>query len=254
MMGTGWKPLEQELQAWQEQGLTLPLWWRDDDAVEPTSHLDQLTSLSQKLNLPVHLAVIPRDATQGLASYITTSSQLIPVVHGWAHQNHAPQGEKKAEFGVHRPVGQALAEAGRGLSTLRDLLGDAVTPMFVPPWNRITDDIVHGLAGLGYSSLSTFKPRAAAEAAPGLAQVNTHLDPIHWKGSRSLVPPQQLLDQVTQQLISRRSGLADNAEPYGILTHHLVHDSAIWDFTEALISRLLAGPAIAWTHEQRTFP
>jgi len=253
-MGTDWKPLDQELQAWQDQGLTLPLWWRDDDAIEPTSQLDQLTSLSEKLNLPVHLAVIPRDATQALAHDLATSAQLIPVVHGWAHQNHAPQGEKKAEFGAHRPVAQALADAGRGLDTLRALLGEAVTPMFVPPWNRITDDITKGLAGLGYSSLSTFKPRTTPEAAAGLAQINTHLDPIHWKGSRSLVPPQQLLDQVTHQLNARRNGLADNAEPYGILTHHLVHDTAIWGFTEALLSRLLAGPAIVWTHEQRTFP
>ncbi|NIZ62025.1 polysaccharide deacetylase [Sedimentitalea sp. CY04] len=253
-MNADWTGLDQELQSWQDQGLTLPLWWRDDDAIEPTPHLDHLTELSEKLDLPVHLAVIPRDATQALANHLATSSQLIPVVHGWAHQNHAPQGEKKAEFGAHRPVEQAVADAGRGLETLRALLGEDVTPMFVPPWNRISDDVVQELAGMGYTSLSTFKPRTAAEAAPGLQQINTHLDPIHWKGSRSLVPPQQLVDQVTQQLISRRNGLADNIEPYGILTHHLVHDSAIWDFTEALLGRLLTGPATIWTHPQRTAP
>ena len=253
-MNADWTALDQELRTWQDQGLTLPLWWRDDDAIRPTPHLDRLTRLSESLNLPVHLAIIPRDATQALANHLATSSQLVPVVHGWAHQNHAPQGEKKAEFDAHRPVEQAMADAGHGLETLRALLGEAVTPMFVPPWNRISDDVVQELAELGYASLSTFKPRTAAKAAPGLQQINTHLDPIHWKGSRSLVPPQQLLDQVTQQLISRRNGLADNAEPYGILTHHLVHDSAIWDFTEALLGRLLAGPAVVWTHPQRTAP
>ena len=253
-MSADWTALDQELRTWQDQGLTLPLWWRDDDAIEPTPHLDRLTDLSEKLGLPVHLAVIPRDATQALANHLATTPQLIPVVHGWAHQNHAPQGEKKAEFGAHRPVEQAMADAGRGLDVLRKLLGEAVTPMFVPPWNRISDDVVQELAGMGYKSLSTFKPRKATEAAPGLQQINTHLDPIHWKGSRSLVPPQQLLDQVTQQLISRRNGLADNAEPYGILTHHLVHDSAIWGFTEALLGRLLAGPAVVWIPPQRTAP
>ena len=215
--------------------------------------MDRLTRLSETLDLPVHLAVIPRDATQALAAYITSSSQLVPTVHGWAHQNHAPQGEKKAEFGAHRPTEQALADASRGLSILRDLLGDRVTPMFVPPWNRITEDVVQGLTTLGYTSLSTFKPRTSPKAAPGLAQINTHLDPIHWKGSRSLVPPQTLLDHVTRQLNARRIGTADTAEPYGILTHHLVHDTTIWDFTETLISHLLAGPATSWTHEQRTF-
>jgi len=251
-MTTDWHPLEQELQAWMDRGLTLPLWWRDDDAIEPTPHLDQLTRLSETLDLPVHLAVIPRDATAALARYIATSSQLIPIVHGWAHQNHAPQGDKKAEFEAHRPVERVLADAGRGLNTLRTLLGKTLTPMFVPPWNRISDDVTLGLAELGYTSLSTFKPRSSPEAAPGLAQINTHLDPIHWKGSRSLVPPQQLLDQVTRQLNARRTGAADAVEPYGILTHHLVHDAAIWDFTASLLSRLLAGPAISWTHPKRT--
>ncbi|PCJ10010.1 MAG: polysaccharide deacetylase [Rhodobacteraceae bacterium] len=252
-MTADWTPLNDELQTWQDQDLTLPLWWRDDDAVEPTPQLDQLTELSKKLGLPVHLAVIPRDATAALAAYVAGTTQLIPVVHGWAHQNHAPQGEKKAEFGAHRALEQSLADADQGLKTLRPLFGDQLEPMFVPPWNRISNDLLQGLAKLGYTTLSTFTPRAQAEAAAGLAQVNTHLDPIQWKGSRSLVPPQHLLDQVTKQLSSRRLGLTDNAEPYGILTHHLVHGAAIWDFTEALISRLLAGPATPWTTSQRTF-
>jgi len=252
-MTMDWAPLEIELQAWQDQDLTLPLWWRDDDAVEPTPQLDQLTELSKKLDLPVHLAVIPRDATAALATYVATTPQLIPVVHGWAHQNHAPQGEKKAEFGAHRTVEQTIADADQSLKTLRALFGEQLEPMFVPPWNRISDDLLQGLAGLGYSSLSTFTPRKQTMATTGLAQINTHLDPIHWKGSRSLVAPQQLLDQVTRQLTDRRLGTADNAEPYGILTHHLVHDAAIWGFTEALISRLLAGPATPWTTSQRTF-
>jgi len=252
-MTADWGPLNDELQIWQDQDLTLPLWWRDDDAIEPTPQLDQLTKLSKKLGLPVHLALIPRDATSALAGYVAATSQLIPVVHGWAHQNHAPQGEKKAEFGAHRSVAQTVADADQGLKTLRALFGDQLEPMFVPPWNRISDDLLQGLSGLGYSSLSTFTPRKRAMASPGLAQINTHLDPIHWKGSRSLVPPQQLLDQVTRQLTDRRLGTADSAEPYGVLTHHLVHDAAIWGFTEALIVRLLAGPATPWTTAQRTF-
>lgn len=251
-MTADWTALERELEAWQDQALTLPLWWRDDDAIAPTAQLGQLHALSENLGLPVHLAVIPRDAIAALARDVSSSPQLIPVVHGWAHQNHAPKGDKKAEFGMHRPVQKCLEDAARGLHTLQELFGEALTPMFVPPWNRISDDVISGLAGLGYSSLSTFTPRTHHKAAAGLTQINTHIDPIHWKGDRSLVPPQQLLDQVSRQLHNRRLGLADNAEPYGILTHHLVHDAAIWSFTQALISRLLAGPARPWTFDTRT--
>ena len=53
--------------------------------------------------------------------------------------------------------------------------------------------------------------------------------------------------QVARQLADRRTGLADNGEPYGLLTHHLVHDAAIWDFTEKLLDHLRAGPVRLWS-------
>ncbi len=251
-MTPDWTELDAELALWQDMGLSLPIWWRDDDAVRPTPELSRLNALAETLGLPVHLAVIPAEATADLAAYCAQQPSLIPVVHGWAHRNAAPVGEKKAEFGAHRPASETRADAAAGLAQIRTLFGDAAKPMFVPPWNRIGDETVQGLAQLGYLALSTFKPRTMAEAAPGLAQINTHLDPIAWKTTRSLVPAQQLVDQVTRQITARRIGGADNDEPYGILTHHLVHDADIWDFTEALASRLLAGPARVWAFDERT--
>jgi hypothetical protein len=40
-MTPDWTALDAELAAWDQAGLTLPLWWRDDDAVKPTPALDQ---------------------------------------------------------------------------------------------------------------------------------------------------------------------------------------------------------------------
>lgn len=250
-MTADWSALDRELAAWQKSRLRLPLWWRDDDAVQVTPELDQLTDLSTRLGLPVHLAVIPKEAQQNLADHLKGAPHLIPVVHGWAHQSHAPAEEKKAEFGAHRPVDDRLEDAEAGLQRLKTLFGSALRPMFVPPWNRIAPDMPPWMAGLGYSALSTFTPRRQGKVAPGLVQINTHLDPIDWKGSRSLAPAERLIAQVAEQLKDRRKGRADMREPYGILTHHLVHDAAIWDFTEALISRLLAGPAVPWTYDER---
>lgn len=246
-----WSALDQELEAWQQAGLQLPLWWRDDDATEVTPQLQQLTETAQRLGLPVHLAIIPRDAQPELAAHLQNTADLIPVVHGWAHKSHAPEGEKKAEFGAHRPVQDMLGEAEAGLERLKSFFGSGLRPMFVPPWNRIAPEILPWMAGLGYCALSTFTPRSRTKAAPGLVQINTHLDPIDWKGSRSLLPEAQLIAQVASQLKDRRQGRADTREPYGILTHHLVHDDRIWGFTETLIARLLAGPATAWTYDER---
>jgi hypothetical protein len=246
-----WAPLEAELAKWQAEAQQLPLWWRDDDAIEPTAQLHQLSTLSQKLGLPVHLAVIPAAANPQLAAYVALHPQLIPVVHGWAHQNQAASGQKKCEFPNQRPAQVALAEIQQGLARLQGLFDAQLLPMFVPPWNRIAPDLVPALADLGFAALSTFTPRQSPLAAPGLAQINTHLDPIDWKGSRSLVAPQRLIAQVCDQLRARRKGMADNREPYGILTHHLVHDAAIWEFTEALIARLMQGPGQVWKFDNK---
>ncbi len=250
-MTPDWTALDQELARWQEAGMTLPIWWRDDDAIAPTPQLERLLALSEQLSLPVHLAIIPRDATPELAKRLSGTATAIPVVHGWAHENHAAPDQKKSEFGADRVVDDALDDAERGLKTLERLFGSGLQPMFVPPWNRLSEDLEPWLAGLGYSALSTFTPRSQVKAAPGLLRVNTHLDPIDWKGTRSLVVPALLLSQLVKQLADRRLGKADNDEPYGILTHHLVHDDAIWAFCEDLLRRLLAGPARPWVFEER---
>ncbi|MTI02548.1 polysaccharide deacetylase family protein [Roseibium sp. RKSG952] len=246
-MTPDWRPLHAELEEWQARGLTLPLWWRDDDAVTPTPQLNVLTDLSNRLDLPVHLAVIPRDADQALSEYMAREPALIPVVHGWAHQNHAPKEEKKAEFRLHRSLDDITADAKAGLTRLRELFGETLRPMFVPPWNRIDSEVAAELPGMGYRVLSTATPRKAANAAPGLEQINTHLDPIDWRGTRGLAATDMLIAKTVQLLKDRREGSADNTEPFGVLTHHLVHDQDIWTFTEDLLRRLLDGPATVWT-------
>lgn len=250
-MTADWSGLDREMELWQAAGLSLPLWWRDDDAMSHSAELEHLAALSAQLDLPVHLAVIPQGVTADLPRFTTDHPQLIPVVHGWSHQNHAPAGEKKAEFGAHRPLDERLEDAERGLTTLQEAFGSSLRPMFVPPWNRIAPEMLTWLAGAGFSAVSTFTPRKTAKPAPGLLRVNTHLDPIDWKGGRGLLPVNQLIAQVTRQLRDRRQGDADNGEPYGLLTHHLVQDAASWDFVAALAARLLNGPAEAWIYDER---
>ncbi|PCH66220.1 MAG: polysaccharide deacetylase [Rhodobacteraceae bacterium] len=251
-MTPDWTPLDRELDRWATTGLCLPIWWRDDDAIAPSPALERLDALAAKHGLPVHLAVIPQGATQVLAAYVRATPNLIPVVHGWAHASHALQGAKKAEYPDTRNAAEMADEAAQSLTRLSALFGPDLSPMFAPPWNRISPRLVADLAGLGYSALSTFTPRDAAFAAPGLAQVNTHLDPISWKSGRGLVAPDILIAHLVRQLADRREGRADAGEPYGILTHHLVHDEAIWGFTDALLSRLMAGPTRRWNSTDQT--
>ncbi|WP_120634374.1 polysaccharide deacetylase family protein [Ruegeria sp. EL01] len=243
----GWQPLDAELKLWLDQGISLPLWWRDDDTVSRTPQLDRLSDMSEQLGLPVHLAIIPRDVDPDLVAYTSQRPTLVPVVHGWAHMNHAPKGEKKSEFGLYRPLEDIVADARAGYSKLKDLFGDDLRPMFVPPWNRIDAEAVARLPEVGFRILSTATPRKQAQAAPGLDQINTHIDPIDWHGGRGLIPADTLIIRTADLLRDRREGRADNTEPFGVLTHHLVHDQDIWDFTKALLRKLVDGPAKIWT-------
>ncbi len=246
-MTGNWKPLQEELKIWQSEGLQLPFWWRDDDAIEPTSALDQLLQLSGSTGLPVHLAIIPAGATQHLADRLENAPQAVPIAHGYAHQNHAPASEKKCEFGKNRNEQSVREDIERGRSKLASVFGDNLMPMFVPPWNRFAAAHLPMLASAGYRAVSTFTPRNSTYAIAGVEQINTHLDPINWHGTRSCHAAEKLIAETVELLQKRRSGAQDNSEPLGYLTHHLVHDPAIWDFTKAFIETMLAGPVIQWT-------
>ena len=80
-----------------------------------------------------------------------------------------------------------------------------------------------------------------------LLQVNTHLDPVAWKSGGGLLDPSLLDAQLAGQLEARRMGSADNSEPYGLLTHHLVQDEATWAFTAMLVETLLESGVARWT-------
>ena len=237
-----WTPLRHALAEIRQAGMTLPIWWRDDDATVPSAALDTLETLAVALNLPVHLAIIPAQAKPSLARHMTQSDHLLAMVHGWQHHNHAPSGQKKAEFGTARSG--ASDELHRGIDQMRALFGARLIPMFVPPWNRIDAAYLIPLARAGYRGLSTFTPRRTTHAADGLMQINTHIDPIDWRGTRDLKTPETLVAQTVDILAARAKGQTDASEPLGYLTHHLVHSADVWEFSRQFVSELLDGGAL----------
>lgn len=286
-----WSAIERELDAWEAEGLTLPVWWRDDDAVEPTEPLERLLERAEAVRAPIAIASIPTGATAALAERLARDPRVCVLIHGWRHVSHAPAGEKKAEFGAHRPVETMREEAAQALETIERVFDGQMVRCFVPPWNRVAPEVVEGLAGLGYRSLSTFTPRSAPEAAPGLAQLNTHVDPIDFGETARLKDPGLLARRIAEALRRRRmaasgrsvagrlaaaaggavggrvglkraakrmldaakgADLADNAEPFGLLTHHLVHDAAIWRFVDEWLALLARRSAVVRWVDLRT--
>ncbi|WP_047458425.1 polysaccharide deacetylase family protein [Rhizobium rhizogenes] len=234
-----WQPLRDELQRWAEAGRKATLWFRDDDAIEPTVALDQLLALSDRYGVPMALAVIPGPTGKPLADRLARQEALTVTVHGWTHHNYAPDEAKKQELGLHRPQAIVLDELRRGFDKLKDLYPRQFAPMLVPPWNRIDKALLPELAPFGYRAVSVYglaKPRP-------IALVNTHVDIMDWHGTNGGRPHGELVDVLVGELKNRFEG---NDEPIGILTHHLVHDALAWDFIDTLFQETARHAAIDW--------
>jgi hypothetical protein len=247
-----WPDLMAEFDCWEEAGKVATLWWRDDDAVAPTARLGRLLSIAP--GVPVSLAVIPADAQQELAQWLAQYLQSAPkasvavLQHGWRHLNHSGVG-KKSEFPGGRPRPEVAYELAAGRGRLSDLFGTRAQPVLVPPWNRFDDSLLSLLAHCGLTGISRARPRSAsrrAPGAPGVIEVNIHVDLIDWKGSRGFVGEEAALGGLVQHLQARRLCAVCADEPTGILTHHLIQDEATDAFLDRLTAVSLAHPAVLW--------
>ena len=234
-----WPDLAVELDRWEEAGRTARLWWRDDDAVASTPQLDRLLGLAG--DMPLALAVIPADATPGLAAALAPWRHVAVLHHGWCHANHASG--KKSEYPADRHPVDVADELDEGRQRLRALFGDRALPVFVPPWNRFAARFVPLLVEARFRAVSQQAPRDAA-LPDGIAALDVHVDVTAWRGDRGFVGTGAALGRLLTELRQRRETGDDSA--VGILTHHLVMDTETEDFLSLLFLSTGGHPAAAW--------
>jgi hypothetical protein len=128
-----------------------------------------------------------------------------------------------------------ICEAEEALRLTRAAFPGRVSPVFVPPWNRIAPELAGQFKVLGYRAVSTF--RSETPPLPGLARLETHLDPVDWRGTRGLGDADAIVRDLALQVVTAR-------EPIGLLTHHGMHDEVTWRFIARLTERLAAAPAV----------
>jgi predicted deacetylase len=237
-----WLPLLDELDRWLAAGRIATLWWRDDDAVEPTDALERMLAIVGRYRVPLGLAVIPGKAANALAERLASADMVDVLQHGYVHANHALPGERAAEFGRQRPLETRLAEFDAGWRRLREF--PRLTPIFVPPWNRYDADLAQGLASREVRAISAFGQ--ARQLPSGIVECNCHVDIISWRTTRGFAGVAKTVNRLTEQLRARRSGVLRWQEATGILSHHLAHDEGCWQFLEALFATLAEHRAVGW--------
>lgn len=240
-MADAWKALHAELSLWSSP---INLWWRDDDAVADTAALRHLLDIqAQGRYLPLHLAAIPQQLEPSLPALLANTTRVWILQHGFDHQSYANPGQKKYELGGQLDREALRCRLARGRSLLREAFAERYLDVLVPPWNRYdrqARDIMHDL---GYQAVSGFGLRAKRPAS--IAQISTHVDIVNWQAKR-FVGTDSCLREITEKIRNRRLGRCDHAEPLGLLTHHLDHDQACWDFLHRFVSEFAEHPRVQW--------
>lgn len=225
-----WRRFQDELARRRDAGRPARFWWRDDDAGAVLPGLKKLFSLSKASAVPLALAVVPGAAEPELFGLLHEGVSVLQ--HGTDHRNRAAAGEKKTEYPAAEPLDAAAARLSDGFGRLRAFAGARFFPVLAPPWNRLRKDLLGKLPAIGIRGVSLYGPRAAPEPAPGLRQVNTHVDIVAWRQGKRFIGEDEAIGLALKTLAVE--------EPVGWLTHHAVHDDAGWDFLEKLFA--LAGP------------
>ena len=251
MLAAGWGELDSEIGRWRDSGRAVEFWWRDDDAARPNRALERLLALAEKSGVPLALAVIPAQAESALFAMLPSGADVLQ--HGSDHSNRAAPGEKKTEYPQGEPGEAALQRLAEGRERLAQLAGGSLLDVLAPPWNRIPPAVVARLESCGIRGLSRYGARRSVLAAPGVIEINTHVDIVDWKGGRGFIGAEQALLQAALHLAARREGRADAAEPTGWLTHHACHDENAWAFLVELFKRFQPEQGVRWKAARELF-
>jgi hypothetical protein len=210
-------------------------WWRDDDAIERTPPLDRLLHLRRRFDVPLALSVIPALAQRSLRSAVEDERGVMVLQHGWDHRNHNNAG-RESEFPSGRDPREVRRQLDAGWTRLHEMFGPLALPVLVPPYNRISGDLIpYAAEKFRYLSVHADLP------AVGMPSRNTHLDIVDWHTTKA-VRNERLIASLLVALRLRRFGVVPRTWPIGILSHHLAFTEPMWSSVSDVLAHLGSHP------------
>jgi predicted deacetylase len=181
--------------------------------------------------------VIPGLLTDACAELLAESVGAAPALlelnqHGWRHQNHEREG-RKCEFGASRTYGEQLADIMQGQARMSEAFGPNWFPVFIPPWNRCTEETRRAVDHLGFRALSA-KQGSSVVTGRRFEEISITLDIYRWSGGARMKSP----EEVTCELIAQLS----RQQTIGVVLHHKVMDDQAFYFLDSLLDTLAAHP------------
>lgn len=237
----GWRLVALELAAWRRDGKRPVIWWRDDDARRPSGALTRLLELSRDYRAPLALAVIPDQEPGRLRDALALAPAATVIQHGCDHVDRNQGGGYSAEFAPETPASEVAARITSSWDRLSQ--GLSATPVYAPPWNQLTPNVVAALPLTPLRAVSTYG--GDAQPVGCLERINAHIDVMKWRPAR-FRGDATLLVRFWRHLRARRLGRRWG-EPIGWLTHHAGLDEDAWAFLAMLLRRLgPSNPQVCW--------
>src|SRR5262249_23922170 len=238
-MNSSLAQLKSALAERQQQASPLRLFFRDDDVDEDEETLRRLLRLFIRREAPIKWGVIPGrlpSAGSGLLSqYVSAAPALLELnQHGWRHLNHESEGPK-CEFGPGRTYAEQLADLARGQGRMTEAFGPRWFPVFIPPWNRCSEDTYRVLDQLGFRALSA-KQGNSVVTGRRFKEISITLDLYRWRGGASLMPSEEIVDDLIVQIPRRQT--------IGVMLHHKVMDERAFSFLSSMLDTLASYPIV----------
>jgi len=220
-----WAAIRIETAIWRNSGHVPLLWWRDDDAQFDTPSLRRLLTLATTHDVPLMLAVIPVGDLRPLCGLLADLPLVTVAQHGVTHINVSAPDEPNDEFQVGtdiKTMAEAIASTNKRLSNF-----SAAVPVYVPPWNRVNENLSDAVKLAGLQCLSAHRKQSSQNNL--VKSLNVDLDLLTWKTEPHFRGTLRVLWRFLVLLRKRRILKAWH-EPVGLLTHHLAHDEEAWNF------------------------